>query len=103
MPNARKNIPYNETTKINNIPRKILVLMIAKISNPFESLTEKICVKAITITTKITNASKEKTPIAVDIMKNQKENPAVTTNDLNLGEESSILNRIYECHQSRLH
>jgi hypothetical protein len=51
-----------------------------------------------TIATKTASASKEKTPIAVDIMKNQKENPAVTANDLNLGEESSILNWINECH-----
>ena len=98
MPNTRKNIPYNEITKTNNIPRKILVLMIAKTSNALESLIEKICVKTKTITTKTANASKEKTPIAVDIMKNQKENPAVTANDLNLGEESSILNWINECH-----
>ena len=77
---------------------KILVLMIAKTSNALESLIEKICVKTKTITTKTANASKEKTPIAVDIMKNQKENPAVTANDLNLGEESSILNWINECH-----
>ena len=72
--------------------------MIAKISNALESLTEKICVKIKTITTKAANISKEKTPIAVDIMKNQNENPAVTANDLNLGEESSILNWINECH-----
>ena len=77
--------------------------MIAKISNTLDSLTEKICVKTKTIATKTASVSKEKTPIDVDIMKNQKENPAVTANDLNLGEESSILNRIYECHQSRLH
>jgi hypothetical protein len=31
-------------------------------------------------------------------MKNQKVNPAVTANDLNLGEESSILNWINKCH-----
>ena len=72
--------------------------MIAKISNALENLTEKICVKTKTITTKAANISKEKTPIAVDIMKNQNENPAVTANDLNLGEESSILNWINECH-----
>jgi len=72
--------------------------MIAKTSNALESLIEKICVKTKTITTKTANASKEKTPIAVDIMKNQNENPAVTANDLNLGEESSILNWINECH-----
>ena len=72
--------------------------MIAKTSNALESLIEKICVKTKTITTKTANASKEKTPITVDITKNQKENPAVTANDLNLGEESSILNWINECH-----
>ena len=72
--------------------------MIAKTSNALESFIEKICVRTKTITTKTANASKEKTPIAVDIMKNQKENPAVTANDLNLGEESSILNWINECH-----
>jgi len=72
--------------------------MIAKISNALESLIEKICVKTKTITTKTASVSKEKTPIAVDIIKNQNENPAVTANDLNLGEESSILNWINECH-----
>ena len=72
--------------------------MIAKTSNALESLIEKICVKTKTITTKTANASKEKTPIVVDIMKNQKENPAVTTNDLALVDENSILNWINECH-----
>ena len=98
MRNIRKVIPYNETTKTKNIPRKILVLMIAKTSNILESLTEKICVKTKTITTKTTSASKEKTPIAADIMKNHKENPAVTANDFALVEENSILNWINECH-----
>ena len=98
MPSTRKNNPYNEITKTNNIPRKILVLMIAKTSNALDSLTEKICVMTSTITTKTASASKEKTPIAVVIMKNQKENPAVTANDLNFGEESSILNWINKCH-----
>ena len=72
--------------------------MIAKTSNTLDSLTEKICVKTKTIATKTASVSKEKNPIDVDIMKNQKENPAVTANDLNLGEESSILNWINECH-----
>ena len=72
--------------------------MIAKTSNILESLTEKICVKTKTITTKTTSASKEKTPIAADIMKNHKENPAVTANDFALVEENSILNWINECH-----
>ena len=66
--------------------------MIAKTSNALDSLTEKICVKTKTITTKTANASKEKTPIAADIMKNQTETPAVTANDLNSGEDSTILN-----------
>ena len=74
------------------------MLIIAKTSNALESLTEKICVKTKTITTKTTSASKEKTPIAADIMKNHKENPAVTANDFALVEENSILNWINECH-----
>ena len=98
MPSTRKNNPYNEITKTNNIPRKILVLMIAKTSNALDNFIEKICVRTSTITTKTASASKEKTPIAVVIMKNQKENPAVTANDLNFGEESSILNWINKCH-----
>jgi hypothetical protein len=40
--------------------------------------------------TKIINASKEKIPIPDVIMKNQKENPAVTADALNLGDESSM-------------
>ena len=89
-----KNIPYSDITKMNNIPKNILVLIFAKISNPFESLTEKIWVMAIIITAKIPNASKEKTPTPVVIIANQKQNPAVTASALNLGDESSILDRI---------
>ena len=44
----------------------------------------------------------EKNPIALDITKNQKDNPAETANALNLGEESCILNWINECDQSTL-
>ena len=62
----------------------------AKISNPFESLTEKICVIAIIIARKIPNSSKEKTPILIVIIINQKEKPAVTASALNRGDESSI-------------
>jgi len=87
-----------DITKTKRIPRNNFVLKIAKISKALDSLTEKICVKTSTITTKTASASKEKTPITVVIMKNQKENPAVTANDLNLGEESSILNWINKCH-----
>ena len=46
----------------------------------------------------IPSTSKEKNPIDDEITKNQKVNPAVTANDLNLGDESFILNRINECH-----
>ena len=70
----------------------------AKTSNPFESLTEKICVIVIVIARKIPSNSKEKTPIEVVIIINQKEKPAVTASALNLGDDSSILNRINECH-----
>tara|TARA_B110001454_G_C12382001_1_gene293056 strand:- start:388 stop:555 length:168 start_codon:yes stop_codon:yes gene_type:complete len=40
------------------------------------------------------NISKEKKPVLDVIIKNQKENPAVTARDLNLGELVCILNRI---------
>ena len=71
-------------------------------SNAFESFNEKICVMVIVNTTKITNASIENKPVVELIIKNQKENPAVTANALNLGEDSSILNRIYECYKTAL-
>ena len=43
---------------------------------------------------KITSASKENSPVMVEIIKNQKENPAVTANAFNLEEECCILDRI---------
>ena len=93
-----KNIPYSDITKMNNIPKNILVLIFAKISNPFESLTEKIWVMAIATAAKIPSNSKEKIPIPAVIIANQKQDPAVTARALNLGDESSILNRINDCH-----
>ena len=78
------------------------MLIIAKMSNAFESLRAKIWVIAIVIATKIANASKENKPVAEEIIKNQKENPAVTANALNLGEDNSILNWIDECHKTTL-
>ena len=54
------------------------------------------------ITTNPANNSKENIPTTDVIMKNQNENPAVTANDLNLGEDSSILNRVNECYQTTL-
>ena len=70
----------------------------AKTSNPFESLTEKTCVIVIVIAKKTPSNSKEKTPMPIVIIINQKENPAVTASALNLGDESSILDRIDECY-----
>ena len=67
-------------------------------SNAFESFNAKIWVIDIVIAIKIPNASIENKPVADDTIKNQKENPAVTANALNLGDDNSILNRINECH-----
>ena len=91
-----------DTTKINKIPKKIFVLIIANMSNPFESLTANICVIIKTVATNTASASKENNPMADVIIKNQKENPAVTARLLNRGEESSILNRINECYKTAL-
>ena len=71
-------------------------------SNAFESLSAKIWVVTIVIATKITNASIENKPVAEEIIKNQKENPAVTARALNLGDDSSNLNRINECYKTAL-
>jgi len=78
------------------------VLIIAKMSNAFESFNAKICVIVITNTRKITSASIENKPEAEVIIKNQKENPAVTASALNLGEDNSILNWINECYKTAL-
>ena len=78
------------------------MLIIAKMSNAFESLRAKIWVIDIVIATKITNASIENKPVAEEIIKNHKENPAVTAMALNLGDDSSILNRINECYKTAL-
>ena len=87
-----------DTTKINKIPRNIFVLIIANTSNPFESLAANICVIIKEAATNTASASKANNPRPDVIIKNQKENPAVTANPLNRGEESSILDRIDECH-----
>ena len=76
------------------------MLIIAKMSNAFESLSAKICVTAIVIATKITSASRENKPVADEIIKNHKENPAVTAKALNLGDDSSILYWINECYKT---
>jgi hypothetical protein len=46
------------------------------------------------------NNSKENMVRLVVIIKNQKENPAVTASDLKRGEDVLILDRIYECNKS---
>lgn len=76
--------------------------MIAKISNPFESFNEKICVITNTDAIKIAKNSNEKLPSADVIIKNQNDNPAVTASDLNLGDDVCILYRINECYETRL-
>ena len=54
------------------------------------------------VTTKIANTSIENKPMDEEIIKNHKENPAVTAAALNLGDDSSILNRINECYKTAL-
>ena len=82
----------------NKIPKNIFVLIIAKISNPFEIFFVNICVTLKTIATNIIRISIENIPVDDVIIKNQKDNPAVTARDLNLGELVCILNRIDKCH-----
>ncbi len=89
-----------DITKIKSAPRKILVLIIAKTSNPFEIFGAKIWVTASTDTMKITNNSRVNTPIPEVMMKNQNESPAVTASDLNLGDDTCILYWINKCDQS---
>jgi len=68
----------------------------AKMSSAFEILDENIWVNINTDMTKIANSSNEKYKVVDVMIKNQKESPAVTAMDLNLGEESSMLNRVDE-------
>ena len=78
------------------------MLIIAKMSNAFESFNAKICVMIIVDTRKITSDSIENNPVAEVIIKNQRENPAVTASALNLGEDNSILNWINERYKTAL-
>ena len=86
----------------NKIPKNIFVLITAKRSNPFEILFANICVIVRIIVIKIISNSKEKNPVLEIIIKNQNDNPAVTVNDLNLGELACILNRIDERYKATL-
>ena len=54
------------------------------------------------IITNIPNISKENIPTPEVKIKNQKDNPAVTARDLNLGEDVFMLNRINESYKTRL-
>ena len=74
-----------------------MVLIIAKISNPFEIFFANICETIRTIATNIIKISIENIPVEEVMIKNQKENPAVTAKDLNLGELVSILNWVDKC------
>ena len=77
-------------TKMNNIPKNTVVLKIANLSNPFETLCEKIWVIPRIETEKINKNSYEKQPVATVIITNQNVNPAVTATDLKRGDENFI-------------
>ena len=68
----------------------IFVLNIANTSNPFDIFFANIWVIVKTNPIKISRNSSEKTLKLELITKNQNENPAVTANDLNLGDDVSI-------------
>ena len=67
---------------MNKAPKNIFVFIIAKISNPFEIFFAKICVMLKTVTTNIIIISIENIPVDDVMIKNQKDNPAVTARDL---------------------
>ena len=60
------------------------MLIIAKISNPFDNFFVNICVTLKTTATNIIKISIENISVEDVMMKNQKDNPAVTARDLNL-------------------
>jgi len=74
----------------------------AKASSTLDSLFANIWVIVNNIATNDIINSGENMVSALVIIKNQNENPAVTANDLNLGEDNSILNRIDKSHQTSL-
>ena len=76
--------------QINNKPKKTVVLKIANLSKPFETLYAKIWVIVKMEIEKISSDSYEKYPVAEVIMKNQKVNPAVTAIYLKRGEDNCI-------------
>jgi len=80
------------------MPRKILVLINANMSSPFEIFTANICVIMRPDTTKTSNISIENWSTEDVIMKNQNDTPVITASDLNLGEDAFILDWIDKCH-----
>ena len=76
--------------QINNKPKKTVVLKIANLSKPFETLYAKIWVIVKMEIEKISSDSYEKYPVAEVRMINQKVNPAVTAIDLKRGEDNCI-------------
>ena len=85
-----------ETTNINKIPRNIFVLTMANTSRTFDTFIANIWVRIMIPAINDSIASIENIPVAVDIIKNQNDNPAETANALNLEDERSILNWINE-------
>ena len=57
----------------NKIPKNIFVLIIAKMSNPFEIFFANICVTLRTIATNMIKISIENIPVEEVIIKNQKD------------------------------
>ena len=84
--------------KMNSKPKNTVVLKMANLSNPFETLYAKICVMVKIEIEKISSDSYEKYPVAEVRMINQNVNPAVTAIDLKRGDENCNLNRINECY-----
>ena len=94
--NILNKTPYKEITETKSSPKKNFVLKSAKISNTFDTLRERICIKGKTITMKTIKDSIENIPKEVIMTRYQKENPADTASALNLGDDNSILDRIDE-------
>ena len=83
---------------MNKVPKNIFVLIIAKISKPFDIFFVNIYVIVKITVINIIKISTENIPVDDVMIKNQNDNPAVTAKDLNLGELVCILNRIDKCH-----
>ena len=77
-------------TKMNSMLKNTVVLKIANLSNPFETLCKKIWVIPRIEAEKINKNSYEKYPVVAVIITNQNVNPAVTATDLKRGDENFI-------------